>query len=241
MGDHTHGMGSKIGHWRAKLFYGGDIGQAKMNLEDLVLQCARPENYLCHGHALRALAEATYCQGNISRVMDLLKTIVEYHEERRFPETVLWYTVWTAVTASDQGDFNLAREIIRKSSGPLEFLTLPNARTFIHRTYSSAHIELAAGEYSEAESLFNAAIEGCDMQGNLRVKAYCIRGLGEIAHTRGDVAVARQCFAEVCDLCEEMGVPPGKMYSFAPFDELPERFDGWSLFLDGRAPFANAQ
>jgi hypothetical protein len=142
--------------------------------------------------------------------------------------------------ASDQGDYDLARKIIHESSVPLEFFTLPNARSFIHRTYNSAHIELTAGDYSRAESLFTATIEGCDMQSDLRVKAYCIRGLGEVACVHGDVALAARRFAEARALCTEMGVPPRKLYSFAPFDGLPERFEGWALFLEGRSPFEDS-
>jgi tetratricopeptide (TPR) repeat protein len=236
--DHTSSMGFKIGHWRVKLFYGGDIVQAKTYLEELLVRCRRPENHYYHAHALRALAEAAYCQGNLSECMDRLHILVEYYVECNSPETILWYTVWQAVLASDLGNYDLARELIQKSPGPLEFLTSPGARTFVHRTYSSAHIELAAGEYAKAESLFAAAIEGCDMQGDLRVKAYCIRALGEVSYVHGDCLLAGQRFTETRALCTEMGVPPRKMYSFAPFDSLPERFEGWALFLDGQSPFA---
>jgi tetratricopeptide (TPR) repeat protein len=237
VGDHTYDLGFKIGHWRAKLFYGGDIAQVKTHLDDILLHCTRTGNFYYPRHALRALAEAAYCEGNLSETMDILEKLLEYYEGHN-PESVLWYTVWKAVVASDQGNYDLARVLIQKSSGPLEFLALPNARTFIHRTYSSAHIELVASEYGRAESLFTVAIEGCDTQGDLRVKAYCIRGLGEVACVHGNFALAGQRFAEARALCNEMGVPPQKLYSFAPFDGLPERFEGWVLFLEGRSPFA---
>ena len=88
-----------------------------------------------------------------------------------------------------------------------------------------------------AESHFNATIEACDIQGTLNAKATSIRGLGEVAFLRGDLALASQHFAEARSLCAEMGVPPPKLYGSDPLYTLPERFEGWVLFLEGRSPF----
>ncbi|KAJ8580099.1 hypothetical protein M405DRAFT_834886, partial [Rhizopogon salebrosus TDB-379] len=83
-------------------------------------------------------------------------------------------------------------------------------------------------------------IEGSDMQGNLRFKACSIRGLGEVAFARGNFAVAAQRFAETRSLCTEMGVPARKLYSCSPFYTLPDRFEGWVLYLECRSPFTSA-
>ncbi|KAG1724363.1 hypothetical protein EDB19DRAFT_1834219 [Suillus lakei] len=233
--DDVWGLQFKIWHCRAVLYYGGDIVQVNTQLEDLLLQCAG--DHIDCRDTLEGLAEVAFCGGRLSDAMDHLQKIVEMFEEQD-PYAVLWYAVWKAVVASNQGHYDLAREIIHKASRPLQRFILPITFAFLHSSYGSACIELTAGEHDRAESHFTATIEGCDIQGHLDFKAFSIRGLGEIAFTRGDFALAAQHFAETRSLCTEMGVPPRKLYGM-PFDALPERFEGWTLFVEGRSPFAN--
>ncbi|KAG2127950.1 hypothetical protein DEU56DRAFT_982614 [Suillus clintonianus] len=152
---------------------------------------------------------------------------------------VLWDTVRKAVVASKQGNYDLARELIHNASEPFPFFALRNARVFLHRSYGLACIELTAGEYDRAESYLTATIEGCDMQGNLILKAFSTRGLGEVAFAHGNFALAAERFAETRSLCAEMGVPPLHLYSCAPLNTLPDKFEGWTMFLEGRSAFAN--
>ncbi|OAX37543.1 hypothetical protein K503DRAFT_227290 [Rhizopogon vinicolor AM-OR11-026] len=237
MNDRNWGIRSKIWHWHAKLYHGGDIAQVKMHLEDL-LQCTSAGNYYENQHALRVLAEVAYREGRLSESMDILSTIVELVEGKD-PQNVFWITIWRAVIASDQGNYDLARELIHKSSGPIESLTLSNARSFLHITYNAGQVELAAGQYHRAESYFASTIEGCDMQGDVRIKTFSLRGLGEVAFAQGNLNLAAQRFAETQSLCTETGVPPRNLYSCAPFCARQERFEGWMLFLEGQLPFAN--
>ncbi|KAG1745507.1 uncharacterized protein EDB91DRAFT_152064 [Suillus paluster] len=233
--DHTWGLSSKISHQAAKLYYGRDIVQVKMQLEDILLQCADRYERL---DALQILAEVAFLEGRLSDAMDILQTIVMV-SEGFYPGRVLWSTVLKGVVASNQGNHDLARELIRKASGSHESLTLHSASSFLHRSYGSAYIELTAGEYDRAESHFTATIEGCNMQGDPFSKSISTRGLGEIAFARGDFTLAAQRFAETEALCIEMGIPPQKLYNCGPFFALPERFNGWALFLEGQSPFAN--
>ncbi|KAG1745506.1 uncharacterized protein EDB91DRAFT_152058 [Suillus paluster] len=159
--------------------------------------------------------------------------------EGRQPRQVLWYTVSKGVVASDQGDHDLARELIHEASGAHELFALHSTRTFLHRSYGSACIELTAGEYDRAEFHSFATIEGCHIQGDLLAKSFSVRGLGEVAFARGNFALAARRFAETRDFCADMGVPPRNLYSCTPFDVLPERFNGWALFLEDQSPFAN--
>jgi len=135
------------------------------------------------------------------------------------------------------GDYDLARELIHKTSENFEFFSLPSTHAFLHRSYGSAQIELNAREYDMAESHFKATIEACDIQGTLYAKATSIRGLGELAFLRGNFALALQHFAQARSLWAEMGVPPPKLYGCDPLYALPERFKGWVSFLEGRSPF----
>ncbi|KAG0697448.1 hypothetical protein DFH29DRAFT_149125 [Suillus ampliporus] len=238
MDDRSRGLRSKIWHWRAKLHYGGDIFQVKMHLEDLFLQCQQIGHLFDRKDVLVGLAEVAFCEGRLSDTMDLLQKLVEMLE-RQDPLGVLWYTVRKAVVASRQGNYGLARELIQQTSESFEVFALRCARTYIHRSYGSACIELAAGEYVRAKSHFTATIEGCDIQGNLHAKSWSTRGLGEVAFVQGSFAVAAECFAKTQSLCSEMGVPPKHLYSCSLLSALPDKFEGWVLFLEGRSPFAN--
>ncbi|KAG2126939.1 hypothetical protein DEU56DRAFT_862026 [Suillus clintonianus] len=239
MGDSAWGLISKVRHWGAQMYYGGDIVQVKMHLEDLLEKCTRTGNLHDRKDALWVLADVAFCAGRLSEAMDILQNIVEMFEGQDC-ENLLWYAVWKAAVAGHQGDFALARELIQKAfnkaSRSLEFLALRSARTFLHTSYVSASIELTASEYDRAESHFTATIESCDIQGELLVKAFSTRGLGEVAFARGDFPLATHRFAETRSLCTEMGVPPRNLYSCVPLDVLPDRFEGWALFLDGRSP-----
>jgi tetratricopeptide (TPR) repeat protein len=238
MEDREWGLHSKVWHWRAKLYYGEDIAQVKMHLEELLPSIHKGDLY-CRRNALQGLAQVSFYQGRLSEAMDIIQKIMEMFKGKT-PQEFLWFAVSKAVVASNRGSYELARDLIHKASEPLKFLALRSALVFLHRSYGSACVELTAGEYGRAEFHFTATIEGSDMQGNLLFKAFSIRGLGEVAFVRGNFAVAAQRFAETRSLCTEMGVPPRKLYSCFPFDTLPERFQGWALFLECRSPFASA-
>jgi tetratricopeptide (TPR) repeat protein len=238
MEDRGWGLRSKVWHWRTKLYYGGDIVQVKMHLEELLLQSTNQEGLLSRRDALWGLAEASFYHSRLSEAMEIIQEIIEMSTGKN-PEYFLWFTVWKAVVASKQGNYDLARDLIHKASEPLEFFALRSARVFLHRSYGSACIELTTGEYDRAEFHFIAIIEGSDMQDDLQFKAFSIRGLGEVAFARSNFAVAEQRFAETRSLCAEMGVPPRKLYSCLPFSTLPERFEGWALYLECRSPFAS--
>jgi tetratricopeptide (TPR) repeat protein len=221
---------SQIGHWQAKLYSGGDIVQVKMHLEDL-LQRARTGDPEDSRLPLHVLAQLAVCEDRLSDAMDILQNIIEMYEQ--YPYRVDWYTVFKGVVASKQRNYDLARELIHKTA---EF-ALPSTDIYIHRSYASACVELAAEEYDRAESYFIATIEGCDVQSELMFKAFSVRGLGEVAFANGDFALAAHHFVQIRSLCAEMGMPPQHLNSCEPFLTLSERFEGWAVFLEGRSPF----
>ena len=237
MEDHMPwGFLSKVWHWRAKLYYGEDIVLVKMHLEELLQQSTDSGILSFYTETRRGLAEVAFYQGRLSETLDILQEMGVMCEGR-FTENVIWSVVRKAVIASLLGDYDLARELIHKTSESFEFLSLPSAHAFLNRSYGSAQVELIAGEFDKAEYHFNATIEGCDIQGNLYYKAVSMRGLGEVALARGNFALASHHFAETQSLCTEMGVPPPKLYGCEPLYTLPERFEGWVSFLNGRPPF----
>ncbi|KAG2124508.1 hypothetical protein BD769DRAFT_873423 [Suillus cothurnatus] len=238
MEDRFFGSQSQTWHWGAKLYYGGDIVQVKMHLEKILLQCTHTEALCACMDVLHLLAEAAMCEGRLSDAVDILQKRIEMTSEQDL-ESALWYGTWKGVVASKQGNYDLARDFIRKASGSHQFFALRNTYTFLHTSYGSARIELTAGEYDIAESSFTATIEGCDMQNHLLYKAFSVRGLGEIAFARCNFDLAAERFAETRSLCDEMGIPPRKFYTCFPFSTLPEIFQGWALFLEGRSPFTD--
>ncbi|KAG2108950.1 uncharacterized protein F5147DRAFT_159897 [Suillus discolor] len=234
---HLCGLESKIWHWRAKFCYGGDIVQVTERLKNLLLQCTITEVY-ARCDALQGLAEVAFCESRPSEAMDILQQIIEIFKGEH-SDNVLWHTALKAVVASKQGDHTLARELIYKAPESSQYFELRSAFVFLHRSYTAACIELTAGAYDKAESRFITIIEGCDIQGHLDLKAYSKRGLGEIAFVHDDFALAARCFTEIGSLCTEMGVPERHLYSCEPYYVLPDRFCGWTLFLEGQSPFAN--
>ncbi|KAG1855951.1 hypothetical protein F4604DRAFT_1932087 [Suillus subluteus] len=145
------GLWSKICHWRVKHFYGEDVVQVEMHLEDLLLQCSSTGILDPCRDALEALAEVVFCGGRLSDAIHHLQEIVEMYKGDD-PSNVLWYAVWKAIIVSNQGHHDLAREIIHKASQNVPFCALPSTASFLHRSYGSACIELNAGEYDRAVS-----------------------------------------------------------------------------------------
>ncbi|KAG1840377.1 hypothetical protein DFJ58DRAFT_748763 [Suillus subalutaceus] len=235
--DRILGLATKIWHWRAKFYHGGDVVQVKTHLKDLFVQHAGTGDARTLEDLLQGLADVAYCEGRLSEAMDILQNIIEM--DGQSAEGVLWSTVWKAHVVSKQGDYNLARELIRRASEPFQFFALRSARTFLHQSYGSACIELTAGESHRVEAYFTATIEACDMQSDLLRKAFNIRGLGEIAFAHSNFALATQRFEETRSLCAEMGVPSQHLYSCFLLDTLPDRFEGWVLFLEGLSPSVN--
>lgn len=238
--DRVWGLRSKISFHLAKFYYEGDAVQARDHLEDLSLQCTSTGDLVGSTEALEALAAIAFCQGRLSNAMDNLQTLIDMSmRQDQDSEGVLWYTVRKAIVTSKHGKYDLARNLIQKASEPFQFFALRSARIFLHQSYGLACIELTAGECDRAKAYFTDTIEACDMQGDLVFKAWSIRGLGEIAFVRRKRALASQCFEETRSLCTEMGVPPQHLYSCFPFNTLPDKFKGWSLFLESTLPSTN--
>ncbi|KAG1874963.1 hypothetical protein F4604DRAFT_1680820 [Suillus subluteus] len=228
--DHLWGLQSKIMHCLAKFYHGGDTVQVHTHLEDLLVQHVGSGNARTLEDIYQGLAEVASYEDRLPKAMDILQKIIEM--DGQSAEGALWSTMWKAHVVSKQGDYNLARELIRTASEPFQFFALRSAHTFIHKSYGSACIELTAGEWDRAKSYFTATIEACNMQSNLMLKALSIRGLGEIAFAHNDFALATQLFEETRLFCDEMGVPPQYLYSCTPFSNLQDKFKGWSLFLE---------
>ncbi|KAG1724973.1 hypothetical protein EDB19DRAFT_2028705 [Suillus lakei] len=148
--DRIWGLHSKVWHWQATFYHGGDAVQVKTHLEDLFLQCKSTGDVYDRRDALCGLAEVALCEGRLSDAMDNLQKIVGIFEGQNLDD-VSWYTVWKAAVASKQGNSSAK---LRNPSNSL--------------SYGSACIELATCEYDAAESHFTATGLGviCDTMGH---------------------------------------------------------------------------
>ncbi|KJA18152.1 hypothetical protein HYPSUDRAFT_70176 [Hypholoma sublateritium FD-334 SS-4] len=133
-----------------------------------------------------------------------------------------------SVRAADDQDFEGARQIMLKtgSTGTTESRLL----------YISARTELLAGNYAESRLLFLEAIALSD--DGVRLKARCLRALGEIALLQKDQLRANQYFAKTMSACNSMGlIHPRFLYSLsfaAKFDDAA--FPGWKSFYESHYP-----
>ncbi|KAG1838152.1 hypothetical protein DFJ58DRAFT_846187 [Suillus subalutaceus] len=237
--DRDWGLPSKIWHWRAKFYHGGDIVLAITHLEDLLPQCPSTGDLFTRRDVLEGLAQIAFCEDRLSDAMVILHKLVEMFEGQ-YSDGVLWYTVQKAIVASKQGNNDLARELIHKASEPFQFFALCNARAFLHRSYGAALIELTAGEYVKAASQFTATIEGCNMQGNLHAKAFNIRGLGEVAFVQGDFVFSSTALCRNAVFVHGDGSAHPAICTVACHSTLCQTdLKGGVLFLEGRSSFTN--
>ncbi|KAG1724114.1 hypothetical protein EDD22DRAFT_974420 [Suillus occidentalis] len=149
MEDRSLGLSSKIWHWQAKFYHGGDAVQVNTHFRDLFAQHAGTANTRTLEDLLQGLAEVAFCKGRLSEAMYYLQKIIDM--DGQSPEGALWSTVWKANVMSQQGDYDLARELIREALEHFQFFALRNARTFLHQSYGSACIELTAGHLRHAK------------------------------------------------------------------------------------------
>jgi hypothetical protein len=92
MEDQYWGLDSKIWHWRAKLYHGGDAIQVKTHLEDLLLQCPSTGADFYRKNVLCGLAEVALCTGRLSDATDILQSIIAMFEGQ-LSDSVLWFTM----------------------------------------------------------------------------------------------------------------------------------------------------
>lgn len=99
-------------------------------------------------------------------------------------------------------------------------------------TYISARNELYARDYPTAKALFTQAHEYTLKTLDTRLRARCVRALGEIAVLQDDPVGAKCRFTEVKSLCDFMGISPDCLYIGWSYCHMKEEFRGWRLFRE---------
>ncbi|KAH7927082.1 hypothetical protein BV22DRAFT_1127665 [Leucogyrophana mollusca] len=142
----------------------------------------------------------------------------------------LWHR---AALASDEGDFDFARDLLRRLHAELAtFGGRSDVATPI-ATYISARNELFAQDYQTAKNLFSRALEYSEEQSFILFQARSTRALGEISLLEKDITGVEVWFAKTVTLCDNMGIPPTFLYINGRHCKLKDSHRGWDLFLEG--------
>lgn len=176
----------------------------------------------CTINALMGLSEVLRDESP-SESNELLQKAMELENTLSGPAHFACLSMQGARAADDQ-DFEGARQIMLKTG---------NIGTIDSRLlYISARTELLAGNYAESRLLFLEAIALSD--DGARLKARCLRALGEIALVQKDQHRANEYFAKTMAACNLMGlIHPRFLYStsFAvKFDDVA--FPGWKAYYE---------
>ncbi|KAH7920115.1 hypothetical protein BV22DRAFT_1098718 [Leucogyrophana mollusca] len=141
---------------------------------------------------------------------------------------------YRAALASDEGDFNFARDLLRRVHAELATFGGQSDVAIPITTYSSARNELFARDYQTARDLFSSAVEYSHEQSIILFQAQSTRALGEISLLENDITGAEVWFAKTKILCDDMGIHPDFLYIRTGVCKLKESHRGWKLFLEGR-------
>ncbi|KAH7908526.1 hypothetical protein BJ138DRAFT_345128, partial [Hygrophoropsis aurantiaca] len=133
--------------------------------------------------------------------------------------------------ASDGGDFDLARDFLRRVFG--EVAAHGGQTELALATYYSARNELFAQDYQKARDVFSRALEYFDELSDTTSQVQCVRALGEIALLEKDFSGANMQFAKAKSLCDETGMHPDFLYNGLAPSRLKASHEGWKLFLEG--------
>ncbi|KAH7920111.1 hypothetical protein BV22DRAFT_1182122 [Leucogyrophana mollusca] len=131
----------------------------------------------------------------------------------------LWYR---AALASDEGDFDFARDLLRCLHAELATFGGRSDVAIPIAAYISARNELFTQDYQTARDLFSSAVEYCHEQSIIWCQAQSTRALGEISLLEKDVTGAEVWFAKTRALCDNMGIHPDFLYITAGNHKLKE-------------------
>ncbi|KAH7918729.1 hypothetical protein BV22DRAFT_1134374 [Leucogyrophana mollusca] len=139
-----------------------------------------------------------------------------------------------AALASDEGDFNFARDLLHRLHTELATFGGQSDIAIPVAAYISARNELFAQDYQTARDLFSRAMELSEEQSVMWFQARSTRALGEISLLEKDITGAEVWFAKTKTLCDNMGIHPDFLYVKGDHCRLRENHGGWNLFLGGR-------
>ncbi|KAH7918920.1 hypothetical protein BV22DRAFT_1134228 [Leucogyrophana mollusca] len=217
-------------------WHSGNCAAARQHFETrLSLAICIKDNHE-HVQSLAQLARAEARDGHYMEARKLLEeafTLASEGNDVGFICRVLWHL---AALASDLGEFDHARDILRRAFDEMAIRGWQSVSTTAMTNDYSARNEFFAGDYKKARELFAMVVDSCNEMSDLELQTRSSRALGEIALLEGDTAGAREWFIKTKRICDEMGTHPDFLYVWNDFSQLKEEHDGWKLFLEGRLP-----
>ncbi|KAH7919788.1 hypothetical protein BV22DRAFT_844702 [Leucogyrophana mollusca] len=173
-------------------------------------------------------------EGNIAEAHELLQEafmLATRGKSAHMACAALWHR---AALASDEGDFDFARDLLRRLHAELATYGGQSHVAIPIAAYVSARNELFAQDHQTAKDQFLNAVEYSHEQSLVRFQARSTRALGEISLLENDITGAEVWFAKTMTLCDNMGIHPDFLYIKADHCKLRETHGGWNLFLEGR-------
>ncbi|KAH7920118.1 hypothetical protein BV22DRAFT_1199141 [Leucogyrophana mollusca] len=212
----------------------GNCLAARRHFEARLVLHTRMNNDVGQSKSLIDLSTVEVAKGNVGEAHKLLQEAFmlstggkDTHEAC----AALWYR---AALASDEGDFDFARDLLRRLHAELATFGGRSDIAIPIATYISARNELFAQDYQTARSLFSSAVEYSEEQSIMWYQARSTRGLGEISLLEKDISDAEVWFAKTKTLCDNMGIHPDFLYLKKDCCKLKGSHGGWNLFLEGR-------
>ncbi|KAH7918329.1 hypothetical protein BV22DRAFT_1200013 [Leucogyrophana mollusca] len=212
----------------------GDRLAARQHFEARLSLHTRMNDDVGRSSSLIHLSTVKVVEGNVSEAHKLLQEAFMLATGGKGTYeacSALWHR---AALASDEGDFDFARALLRSLHAELAKFGGQSDIAIPIATYISARNELFAQDYQTARDLFLCALEYGEEQSIIWYQARSTRALGEIALLEKDITAAEVWFAKTQTLCDNMGIHPNFLYVEGGHCKLKESHRGWNLFLVGR-------
>ncbi|KAH7920156.1 hypothetical protein BV22DRAFT_1133307 [Leucogyrophana mollusca] len=207
---------------------------ARHHVEARLSLSIRMNDDLRQSSSLIQMATVEAVEGNVPEAHKLLQqafALVKGGKSTYRACAALWFR---AALASDEGDFNFARDLLRRLHAELATFGGQSDIAIPIAAYISARNELFAQDYQTARDLFSRAMELSEEQSVMWFQARSARALGEISLLEKDITGAEVWFAKTKALCNNMGIHPDFLDARGGYCKLRESHGGWNLFLEGR-------
>ncbi|KAH7908512.1 hypothetical protein BJ138DRAFT_1012630, partial [Hygrophoropsis aurantiaca] len=208
----------------------GNYLAARKHFEALVLLPTFMSNAADQSWNLINLSAVEVREGNISKARRLLEEASAFVSGEKDIYTACFVLFHQVALASDGGDFDLARDFLRRIF--IELVPHGGQTELAFATYYSARNELFAQDSRKARDLFSRALEYFDELSDTTSQVQCVRALGEIAFLEKDFIGANMQFSKAKSLCDKTGIHPDFLYNGPEPARLKASHEGWGLFLE---------
>ncbi|KAH7917851.1 hypothetical protein BV22DRAFT_1135067 [Leucogyrophana mollusca] len=237
-GDDTTGLSWAMSSQGEVELISGNCLATRHHFEALLSLHTRMNDDVGQSKSLIDLSTVEVVEGNIAEAHKLLQEafMLATGGKGTFEAcAALWYR---ASLASDEGNFDFARDLLRRLHAELATFRGRSDLTIPIATYISARNELFAQDYQTGRELFSRALEYSEEQSILWYQARSTRALGEISFLENDITGAGIWFAKTVTLCDNMGIHPDFLYIRANHCKLRESHGGWKFFLEGQLRYS---